>query len=355
MHNLSLVLFCALPFATSLLAQEPTQEAMPSPKTEHHELLLPFVGTWRTETSMAAMPNMPGMEEPSESTGTETAQLVCDGLWLKVTGEGVCGGQACSGVWLLGYDPIAKSYQCIAASSMDMPPCAITGRYDAATKVWHFHGETPMGPFRSEMVFENADRSVETCWAEGEDGKEQQFMRIVRTRTKEAAVRDAAAKPTVTAKASELPEAVAALRAEFGTWDADFRMEMPGAPPMSSQCREVVHPICGGNWSWSDFTGSLMNAPFEGHALTGYDGSTGRVVSYWIDSMNSACMRTEGRYDAETRTFTMSGTCYDQQGQSSPVASTVTASGDDARKLRMVFGEGAGQHVMTIAYRRAGK
>lgn len=355
MNHPSLSLLCAFSVAASLLAQEPTQEAIPSPKTAHHGLLTPFVGTWRTESKMAAMPNVPGMEKPTEMAGTETAELVCDGLWLKVTGEGVCGGQACSGVWLLGYDPVAKSYQCIAASSMDEAACSITGRYDETAKVWHFEGETPMGPFRSEFVFENADRSVETCYAKSEDGKETEFMRIVRTRTKGVAPQDAAAKPPAAADAAETPAPLAALHAEFGTWDADFRMEMPGAPPMSSKCREVVRPICSGKWTWSDFTGSMMNAPFEGHALTGYDSKTGKIVSFWIDSMNSASMRTEGTYDLATRTFTMSGTCYDQQGQSSPVASTVTASGKDARKLRTVFGEGQGQHVMTIAYRRAGR
>lgn len=352
MHNLSLVLFCALPFASPLLAQEP--EAMPSLKTEHHARLAPFVGTWRTESSIAAMPGVPGMEKPAEMHGTETAQLVCDGLWLKVTGEGLCNGQASAGVWLLGYDPIAESYQCIAAFDMEEAPCAMTGRYDVATNVWHFDGEMPTGPFRSELVFENADRSVETAYTKGEDGKETQMMRIVRTRTN-VAPRDAAATSPVAAAEGEVPAPRAALQAEFGTWDAEFRMEMPGAPPMSSKCREVVGPICGGKWSWSHFTGSLMNLPFEGHALTGYDANSGKVVSFWIDSMNCAAMRTEGTYDPATHTFTMRGTCYDEQGRRSPVASTVTANGTDARTLRMVFGEGEAQSVMTIAYRRAAK
>jgi len=51
----------------------------------------------------------------------------------------------------------------------------------------------------------------------------------------------------------------------------------------------------------------------------------------------------------------MRGTCYDEQGQRGPVASTSTTTADDTRQMRMVFGEGAGEHVMTIAYRRASK
>lgn len=345
-------LLFVLPFVTALAAQETTAHEVPSPKTAHHERLAAFVGTWRTESKMAAMPGIPGMEEPMEMAGTESAELVCNGLWLKVTGEGVCGGQACAGLWLLGYDPIAKTYQCVAASNMEEAACCMDGRYDETTKVWHFQGDTPMGPLRSEFVFDGADRSVETCYAKGDDGKEKEFMRIVRTRSKSAVAKDAATAP---AGMTDVPAARAALHQGVGTWDADFSMEMPGAPAMTAQCKEIVEPICGGQWTWSNFTGELMGAPFEGHALTGYDSKADKVVSIWIDSMSGAFMRTDGTYDAAKKTFALRGTSYDEQGKRSPVASTANATGKDARRFRMVFGEGEGQSVMTIAYRRAGK
>lgn len=346
-------LLFVLPFVTALAAQDTTAHEAQSPKTAHHERLGAFVGTWRTESKMAAMPGIPGMEQPTEMAGTESAELICSGLWLKVTGEGVCGGQACAGLWLLGYDPFAKTYQCVAASNMDEAACCMDGRYDEKTKVWHFRGDTPMGPLRSEFVFDGADRSVETCYTKGDDGKEKEFMRIVRTRSKGAVPEDAAAKSA--AAATEVPAARAALHADIGTWDADFSMEMPGAPAMTAGCKETVVPICGGQWTWSNFTGEVMGAPFEGHALTGYDSKADKVVSIWLDSMNGAFMRTDGTYDAAKQTFALRGTCYDEQGKRSPVASTAIAAGKDARRFRMVFGEGEGQSVMTIAYRRAGK
>ncbi len=345
----------AVMFTAALAAQDAAPPPVQSPKTPQHERLAAFVGTWRTETSMAAMPGVPGMEKPTESVGTERASLVCDGLWLEVSGEGTCGGQAASGLWLLGYDPHAKAYQCLAASSMDDAPCCLEARYDEATKIWHFHGETPMGPFRSELVMEGPDRSVETCYTKGKDGAETQFMRAVRTRVKEAVAKDAAAKPTdVSAPAEPKPPApLAALHAECGAWNADLKMEMPGEPAVTAKCREVVTPICGGKWTWSTFTGEVMGAPFEGHALTGFDSKNGKVVSFWIDSMNGAFMRTDGTYDDKAKTFTMSGSCYDEQGKRSKVASTATSTGRQSRQLRMVFGDGAGQHVMTIDYTRA--
>jgi len=350
------VLLLVLPLATALAAQEQATPAMPNPKTPQHERLAAFAGTWRTETKMAAMPGVPGMEAASEMTGVERAELICNGLWLKVAGDGTCQGQSCSGLWLLGYDSIAKTYQCLAASSMDEAPCCIDGRYVEATKVWHFQGNSPMGQFRSEFVFENPDRSVEVAFTKGEDGKETEFMRTVRTRVKGAAA-DTGTAPAaaVPADSAKLAKPLAAMHAEFGTWDADFTMEMPGAPPMKSKCREVVGPVCGDKWTWSTFTGEMMGAPFEGHCLVGFDSKTEKVVSFWIDSMNGAWMRTDGTYDSAKQTFTMSGTCYDEQGQRQKVASTTTSAGKDARTLRMVFGEGDAKSVMTIAYRRAGK
>lgn len=346
-----------VPFTAALAAQDQPAAQMPDPKTPQHERLAAFAGTWRTEAKMAAMPGVPGMEKPTELVGTEHAELICHGLWLKVTGEGVCGGQACSGMWLLGYDPFAKNYPCLAVTSTEETPCSVDGRYDEKTKVWHFHGDTPMGPFRSEFVFESKDRSVETCYSKGGDGKETEFMRTVRTRVQGGVDGDAAPAPAIAVgkDAPPVPAAMAALQEGFGTFDADFRMEMPGMPPMTSKCREVVGPACAGKWTWSTFSGEMMGAPFEGHALTGCTDKGAKVVSFWFDSMNGPWMRTDGAYDQKARAVAMRGTCYDQQGKLSPVASTLTITGKDTRQLRMLFGEGKDQHVMTVDYRRAGK
>ena len=352
--NCSLLPVSLLLLAAALGAQDDKAAAPPSPKTKEHDRLAVFVGKWHSESKMAAMPGVPGMEQATEMVGTETAELVCNGLWVKVSAEGTCAGEAGSSLWLLGYDPYAKSYQCIVASSMEEAPCCFEASYDEKTKIWHFRGETPMGRMRTEFVMEGPDRSVETCYMNDKDGKEQQFMRSVRTRVKGAVAKDAVAPASAVAAAGEkLPASLAAMHAEVGTWNADFKMEMPGAPAMTSKCREVVESICGGKWTWSTFTGEVMGMPFEGHGLNGFDSKSDSVTSFWIDSMNGAFMRTDGAYDAGKQTFTLSGTCYDEQGKRGPVASTSTHTGKDARTMRMAFGEGASQSVMTIDYKRA--
>lgn len=354
-QRLPSVLF-ALSFVGALVAQEQAP-AIPNPKTPQHERLAAFVGAWRTETKIEALPGVAGMEKAAEMVGVEHAELLCHGLWLKVQGEGSCQGQACSGLWLLGYDPIAKAFQCLAASNMDPAPCCLEGRFDEAKKVWHFVGDTPMGRMRSELVFDGADRSVETCFVQGADGKEVQGMQIVRSRVQGVVAKDALVERAIakSEKESKLPKPLAALHADCGAWDAEFQMSMPGADPMTAKCREVVAPVCGDTWTWSTFTGDLMGGPFEGHALTGYDGKNDKVVSFWIDSANGAWMRTDGSFDAASKTFAMTGTCYDEVGKRQAVSSTATATSADARTLRMVFGAGDHQHVMTIDYKRAAK
>ncbi|MCB9890650.1 MAG: DUF1579 family protein [Planctomycetes bacterium] len=337
----------------SLTAQD--EAAPPNPKMPQHERMASLAGTWRTETKMAGMPGVPGMEEATEMVGVEQADLVCDGLWLKVSGNGTCAGQQCSGMWLLGYDPYAKNYTCIAVNNMEETPCCLDARYDEKTKTWHFQGKTSMGEFRSEFTMDGPDKTVEIAYSKDEDGKETEFMRTVRTRIP-AGEGSKTAKPVAASKdasAEKLPAPLAALHADCGTWDADFKMEMPGMEAMTAKCREVVEPVCGGKWTWSNFTGEMMGAPFEGHALTGYDSKANKVVSFWIDSMSGAVMRTDGTYDAEKKLFTMSGTSYDETGKRSPVSSTAKSNGKDERGLRMIFGEGDSRSMMAIVYRRA--
>lgn len=345
-------LFVLACVTSSLAAQDP---AMPSPRLPQHERLAAFVGTWRAETELAAMPGVPGMEEATTMTGVEHASMLCNGLWLHVSGDGSNGTQSMSGLWMVGFNAYTEKYECLVASSAEEAPCCLEASFDEDTETWHFRGEMSGSVFRSEMVFESADRSIETAFAIDDAGGETQFMRTVRTRIDATAADASTDKPDAPASSDQPdhPAALTALLADCGTWDADFEMAMPGMPPMTSKCREIVRPILGGKWTWSTFTGEIMGGPFEGHALTGYDSKTGQVVSFWIDSMTGPAMRTDGTFDADTGTFSMTGHSYDENGRLSPVSSKTESDGKDARTMRMEFGTGEAQSVLTITYRRA--
>lgn len=57
--------------AGALAAQEQAPAA-PNPKTPQHERLAVFVGAWRTETKVEAVPGVEGMEKAAEMAASNT-------------------------------------------------------------------------------------------------------------------------------------------------------------------------------------------------------------------------------------------------------------------------------------------
>ena len=368
MHKQS-VTVAALFAATSLLsAQEPSgrppeksaaqaeQAAMPDPKQPEHEALRTLAGTWHSKVRMAAMPGVPGMEKPSEAEGIEHAELVCGGLWLQWTSEGEFNGQPFQGLWLAGYDPFEKQYVSVWADSNEAKPTEITGTYDAAKNRWEWRGTGEFGAMRSEIVWQDADTMVETSWLTPPGGDEVQTMQATRTRSKAKSATTAVTEATLRDVAKDSP-ALAALHADIGTWQATVRSTVdPAAPPTEEKGRERVTPICGGKYTWSNFSGSMMGAPFEGHALVGYDPTEQEFVCYWIDSMSPTWARTTGKFEPDADSLTMTGRCRCPDGRMMRMTEVMTREGENSRSRRMEFeveGE-PGKHVMEIDYVRDG-
>jgi hypothetical protein len=137
------LLIAALCAATpTLLAQDektkkaPAEQKAPEPKQKEHETLRSLVGDWETVMKSEAMPGVPGMEKATESKGTEHAELLCNGLWLKSVVNGTWNGAPFQGIWLAGYDPTKKSYVSYWVSSdvQDCGPCALDGTFDEKTR-----------------------------------------------------------------------------------------------------------------------------------------------------------------------------------------------------------------------------
>ena len=137
---------------------------MPNPKTEHHAALQQWVGTWKVKGTMDAMPGVPGMEEAVDSEGTETASLICDGLWLKWESVMECNGKQSTGLWLVGYDPFKKQYTSYVVSSDEhcQGLVPLTGTFDAKAKTWTWIGESPEGKMKSVCEFTGKDTLKET-------------------------------------------------------------------------------------------------------------------------------------------------------------------------------------------------
>ncbi|MGE3878323.1 MAG: DUF1579 family protein [Planctomycetota bacterium] len=331
------------------LAQEPDspvavdEVVSVDPVTEHHRALSRQVGTWRVVYRTEAIPGIPGMEKATESDGIETIDLLGGGLWLRSVTQSHHEGQNFEGYWIVGYDPNAKAYDGIWVSSMEEPPARMRGSFDARRLAWTFEGNTGHGRMRSQLVMESDDESVETCWILGEDQAQTQCMVIRRTRLKEA---PKAAVPALKAASDK----VHPLGLGLGDWKAKARHDIPGMPPQESECAESVRWVCGGHWTWSDFSGEMMGMPFTGHALSGFDATTGKLVSYWIDSWTPTFTVTSGEFDAKSKTLRFTGSTHGPDGSEVPVLQTLVHSSEKQRRLTMQFGEGDEASKMTIDY-----
>ena len=95
----------------------------------------------------------------------------------------------------------------------------------------------------------------------------------------------------------KLAEKIAAATAVFakdeGTWDAEMEIRPgPGAEPLRQKGVSTNKRIGGGRWLVVDFR---AETGFEGHGIYGWDASTEKYTGVWVDSMQTAISRAEGK------------------------------------------------------------
>jgi hypothetical protein len=358
-RSLPLSLLLAALGCGAALAQDdkkaPTAPGVPEPKQKEHDALQAFVGTWDVTMRSEAMPGVPGMEKAMESTGTEHCELLNNGLWLKSTTNATMDGKPFQCLWLVGYDPFAKSYVGIFASSDETQQglCTMTGSHDDAKKSWLWSGQTPHGEMRSVVVASDPDNQVETCFMKGPDGKEAKCMEITRKRSSRTPAPTAAEATASKADNANLPKQIAAMQQDIGSWDAVVRCTgVPGQPATEEKATERVSAVCGGKWLWSDFAGRFQGQPFEGHCLTGFDPKENKVVSIWIDSMSPLVCKTTGAVGASDKELVLEGKCMDPTGQPMTVEQRLSRTDASTRTLRMKSTCSQGTSTMDITYRR---
>jgi len=80
-----------------------------------------------------------------------------------------------------------------------------------------------------------------------------------------------------------------------GNWKAMCKMWMkPGTEPQVAELKAVCEPILGGRYLVEKIEGSMMQMPFEGMSISGYDNIKGKHTTVWIDNMGTGTMLAEG-------------------------------------------------------------
>jgi hypothetical protein len=97
-----------------------------------------------------------------------------------------------------------------------------------------------------------------------------------------------------------------------GDWNYTNKLWMaPGTDPMVSNGTAKIEMLMGGRYMQMRVNGTVMGMPFEGQAINGYDNSSKKHLSSWIDNMGTGIMNLEGTYDAATKSITYTGSMID--------------------------------------------
>ncbi len=99
----------------------------------------------------------------------------------------------------------------------------------------------------------------------------------------------------------------ARFKEAVGSWHTEAKAWMgPGEPTVSTGTSEMSL-IFGGRYLREDFKCSMMDRPFQGLALTGFDNHKKKYVSVWLDTFSTGLFTMEGTYDEVTKTTTAFG------------------------------------------------
>lgn len=141
-----------------------------------------------------------------------------------------------------------------------------------------------------------------------------------------------------------------------GEWNMTVKSWMaPDAPPQTSTGTSSAKMILDGRYLQETATGNMGGMPFSGQGLTGYDNASKKFESTWVDNMSTAIFRSEGTYDAATKTVTMNGTTYDPTvGKDVPVKTVLRLIDDKSHVFEWWAPDAGGKMFksMEITYNR---
>ncbi|MEM7008973.1 MAG: DUF1579 domain-containing protein [Thermodesulfobacteriota bacterium] len=146
-----------------------------------------------------------------------------------------------------------------------------------------------------------------------------------------------------------------ALEQLVGDWDYTLKYwSSPGEPPETSTGENEIEWILGKRYLEMEVEGTSMGQKFKGLGLIGYDNAKKQYNSVWIDTMGTGMMIGTGSYDAETNTFTETGTFTDPLSGQQSFKGVTKFIDKDTFTYDMFISAPSGEEVkvMEITYKR---
>ena len=98
------------------------------------------------------------------------------------------------------------------------------------------------------------------------------------------------------------------LEMMIGDWTTVTKSQMdPKAPIEESTGKATFKSMMDGRFIVQEFDGKMMDMPFKGFGVTGYDNVQKKYVSIWMDTMTTSMMTMSGTADASGKVITEEG------------------------------------------------
>lgn len=146
-----------------------------------------------------------------------------------------------------------------------------------------------------------------------------------------------------------------------GVWDGKVKMWMaPNAPASESTCVTTITPMMGNRFTKAEVKGEMdfggQKMPFEGFGIWGYNNTTQKFESTWVDNCGTMQLRCNGTLSSDMKVLTLQSekfTCP-MKGKDCWMREVHTRTGADTATLAM-YGpgdDGKEFKVMEITYTR---
>ncbi len=147
------------------------------------------------------------------------------------------------------------------------------------------------------------------------------------------------------------------LDALVGQWNHSGKWWMdPNGPPETFAGTSEIKWILGGRFlqHTAQGPGEKGHPPFEGMGYTGFDNSSEKYQTMWIDNMGTGMMRGEGTYDAAKKELNERGTFSNHVVASSDYRGVFRFIDDDHYKYEFYSSGPDGKEFlsMSIDYKR---
>lgn len=149
------------------------------------------------------------------------------------------------------------------------------------------------------------------------------------------------------------------LTRDAGTWEGKVKMwEAPGQPPKESTCTSVLTPVFDGLFVKDEVHGTMMDKPFHGLGIYGFDNASQKFQVAWIDNFGSGIMNGTGELSSDGKTLTWTMTGNDPITKKPKAMREVDRhTGDDAMVMEMYEPgmDGKEMKIVEISFKRTSK